>query len=351
MEMINEVIPRDMFGELSVYLADENITDINYNGESVWVDHIYRGRYRVDIELSDDFINTFVMKIKNSVSKNFNIEHNVLEAETDQLRISIIHQSVAKTGTAISIRKTPPEQRMNHKMMVETGYCGEEIIEFLKRCVQASCNIIISGTTGSGKTELLKWMTNFIAANEKVITIEDNLEIHYRKINPGKDCIELKVDERLFNYSKAIKTSLRQLPQWIILSEARSIEVKYLLETFSTGHNGITTIHCDDVRKIPKRIKNMIQDDSSEAVLFDDIFNFIDIGILITKRIINNEIVRTIEQICVYDFVAGKRETIMIYERDRIPLHQNAPKLIRKFENLSRGLHEKENKALLFCSK
>lgn len=334
MELIDEAIPREMFGELSVYLDDDNITDINYNGQTVWVDHICKGRYQADIVLSEEFIDAFIMKIKNSVSKNFNIEHNVLEAETAQLRISIIHHSVAKTGTAISIRKTPPKQRLNELLMLETGYCDQAIIDFLSKCVKSSCNIIIAGTTGSGKTELLKWLTNFIEANEKVITIEDNLEIHYRQINPGKDCIELKVDEKRFSYSKAIKTSLRQLPQWIILSEARSVEVKYLLETFSTGHNGITTIHCDDVRKIPKRIKNMIQDDISEEVLFDDIFSFIDIGILISKHIVNNEIKRRIEQICVYDFVDKKRETVMIYERDRIPLHGDSPKLKRKFEGL-----------------
>ena len=338
MEMASETIPHEIFGELSAYLDDENITDINYNGQHVWVDHIYKGRYQADVDLSEEFINTFIMKIKNSVSKNFNIEHNVLEAETDQLRISIIHQSVAKTGTAISIRKTPPKQRMNARMMLETGYCTQGIIDFLGKCIKSSCNIIIAGTTGSGKTELLKWLTSFIEPNEKVITIEDNLEIHYRQINPGKDCIELKVDEKLFNYSKAIKTSLRQLPQWIILSEARSTEVRFLLETFSTGHNGITTIHCDDVRKIPKRIKNMIQDDINESVLFDDIFNFIDIGILISKTIVDNEIQRTIEQICVYDFIDNKRETVMVYERGILDLHNEAPKLKRKFPSLPEAI-------------
>ncbi len=338
MDLIDKMIPREIFGELSVFLDDENITDINYNGKNVWVDHIFKGRYKADVILSEEFIDTFIMKIKNSVSRNFNIEHNVLEAETEQLRISVIHHSVAKTGTAISIRKSPPRQRMNAKMMIETGYCSQAIIDFLSNCIRSSCNIVIAGTTGSGKTELLKWLTNFIEANEKVITIEDNLEIHYRQINPGKDCIELKVDEKLFNYSKAIKTSLRQLPQWIILSEARSVEVKYLLETFSTGHNGITTIHCDDVRKIPKRIKNMIQADIDESVLFDDIFSFIDIGILISKEIVNNKIQRHIEQICIYDFVENRREILMVYERGHIPLRLESPKLKRKFEGLQGGI-------------
>ena len=90
---------------------------------------------------------------------------------------------------------------------------------------------------------MLKFLTQFIPKHEKVMTIEDNLEIHYRDINPGANCVELRVDEEFFSYTKAIKSALRQNPQWVLLSEARSTEVKYLLECFSTGLHGLTTLH------------------------------------------------------------------------------------------------------------
>lgn len=70
--------------------------------------------------------------------------------------------------------------------------------------------------------------SQFIPANERVITIEDTLEIRYAETNPGKDCIEMKVSEDVFGYSEAIKSCLRMNPKWIMLSEARSKEVKYL---------------------------------------------------------------------------------------------------------------------------
>ena len=83
---------------------------------------------------------------------------------------------------------------------------------FLENAVKAHMNIIMCGLPGSGKTELLKYLTRFVPDNERVITIEDNLEIHYADINPGKDAGELKVNEILFDYTKAIKACLRQNP-------------------------------------------------------------------------------------------------------------------------------------------
>lgn len=332
METMFEIIPQNCFGELLPYLEDDAITDINYNGRDVWVDHIYQGRYKIDVELTEDFINTFIMRVKNSVSKSFNQEHNVLEAETADLRISIIHDSVAKSGVAISIRKTPPISRLDRQMMIDTEYASVPILNFLENCIKASCNIIIAGITGSGKTELLKWLTGFIPENEKVITIEDNLEIRYSKINPGKDCVELKVDDQRFGYPKAIKTCLRQMPKWIILSEARSREVKFLLEAFSTGHNGLTTIHCDDVDKIPRRIKNMMQLEISADVIYEDIFNFFDIGILVNRRLANNEIQRWIDQICIFDYAAGKCQMVVLVDEGKLKQPPLPLKLRRKFQ-------------------
>lgn len=105
---------------------------------------------------------------------------------------------------------------------------------------------------------MCKIFSQFIPAGERVITIEDNPEWHYSQINPGKDCVELRINPD-FDYTKAIKTCLRQNPSWIMLSEARSTEVKSLLECWSTGIRGFTTLHTDDVRKIPDRILNMME--------------------------------------------------------------------------------------------
>lgn len=84
-------------------------------------------------------------------------------------------------------------------------------------------------------------------------------------------------------YTKAIKTCLRQNPQWVLLSEARSTEVKYLIECFSTGLHGLTTLHTDDVRKIPDRISNMMEDASAQNRVVNDVHTFLNVGIMIRK--------------------------------------------------------------------
>lgn len=296
----NLKIPDSAFGPLLPYIQDSNVTDINFNGYDIWVDDVTRGRYKSDITMTDEFEKTFIMRIKNAVSGDFNPQKNVLEAETENLRVSIIHESISNTGTAISIRKTPPIQRISEESIIESGYCSPEILNFLRNCIHAHMNGVVCGLVGVGKTELVKFLTNYIPASEKVITIEDNLELRYHKLHPEKDCVELKVGE-LFSYTKAIKTCLRQFPTWIFLSEARSVEVKHLIECFSTGHYGWTTLHTDDVRHIPDRIENMMQDSYAAERTENDIYGFLNVGILIKRFFApDGSIKRYINQIGVF---------------------------------------------------
>ena len=114
----------------------------------------------------------------------------------------------------------------------------------------AHCSIAICGCSGSGKTELLKYLTQYIPAAERTVTIEDVLEIHYQKMNPNKDCVEMRVAEN-FSYTQAIQICMKQLPNWLILSEIKSEEVKCFLESIRTGACGMTTMLAEDVRSIP----------------------------------------------------------------------------------------------------
>lgn len=316
-------------------MKDDLVTDINYNGRDTWIDHLEKGRFLAkDIEVTPDFINQFSMRLSNAVSANFNKNENLLEAETKTLRISIIHESVASTGRSVSIRKTDPYRRLTEPLMQRTGYCSGEMMAFLENAVKAHMNIIMCGLPGSGKTELLKYLTRFVSANERVITIEDNLEIHYADINPGKDAVELKVNEKLFDYTKAIKACLRQNPKWIMLSEARSTEVKYLLEAMSTGTHCLTTLHTDDVRKVPDRIQNMMKDSLSADRMENDIYSFVNVGILLKKRINSAGVIqRYIEQIGIYNRNErkGVNEIIMLAENGRMTSQELPQNIEKKF--------------------
>lgn len=328
-------LKEESFGLLLPYVKDKDITDINFNGKDVWVEHLKYGIYKAPVQLSQEFVSQFSIRVSNVVSEQINKYNNVLEAETDVLRISIIHPSATNTGYSISIRKTPSVMRLTAERMLGQQYCKEDVLAFLVNCVRARMNMVFCGSPGAGKTELLKFLTQYIPKEEKVMTIEDNLEIHYKEINPGANCVELKVDEEFFPYTKAIKTALRQNPQWVLLSEARSTEVKYLLECFSTGLHGLTTLHTDDTRKIPDRIQNMLQDSYGAARLENDIYSFINVGVLLRKRIMDNKVVtRFIDQICMFDRIKEGNVKKLVAEGGSFISGDIPDNLLKKFKAL-----------------
>lgn len=325
-------IKDENFGPLLKYIKEENVTDLNFNGKDLWIEDLRLGRYKAEETLTPEFVNQFATRIANVVSESFNQYHNLLEAETETLRISIIHESVAHTGTSISIRKTPAIRRITEENIIKDNYCSQEVLDFLQNCIKGKVNMVFCGLPGTGKTELLKYLTQYIPKEEKVMTIEDNLEIHYRLINPESNCVELKVDEENFGYTKAIKAALRQYPQWVILSEARSTEVKYLIESFSTGLHGLTTLHTDDCRKIPDRIQNMMQDAYAASRLENDIYSFINVGVLLRKRVYpDGTIRRYVDQICVFDRDRDCNTQTLIVEDGKIICKDLPDNIMKKF--------------------
>ena len=231
-----------------------------------------------------DFVNAFAKRVANCVSKQFHKQSPVLEAETDTLRITIVHESAAISGRAICIRKSMPFTRLTREGMTSDGYLSDDMISLLINCVRSKMNMVFCGEPGVGKTECAKFFSQYIPKSQRVITIEDNPEWHYAALNPGSDCVELRINP-VMDYTKAIKTCLRLNPKWMMLSEARSKEVVYLMEGFSTGVRGMTTLHTDDVRKVPDRMLNMAGNLRSEGRLENDIYSFIDVAVLIRRKL------------------------------------------------------------------
>lgn len=309
---------KEYFGPLWEFVADSDITDIDYNGKEIWITNVFHERYQleetfVEKNITPAFVEQFTQRIANVVSRQFNKRNPELEAETSELRVTILHESVARTGRSISIRKTPPVIRITAESAIADGFCEKEILALLVNCVESHMNLTFCGMPGIGKTECIKFFSQFIPANERVITIEDTMEIRYSKTNPGKDCIELKVSEDTFGYAEAIKSSLRLNPKWIMLSEARSKEVKYLLESWSTGVRGMTTLHTDDVRNVPDRILNMLENRTDADRMENDVYQALDVGVLIRKGINEqNKVCRYIDQVCFYIREQGKNRIEMV---------------------------------------
>ena len=318
------------FGPLQPFVDDMYITDINYNGDTLWLDDLRKGRYPIDDFDEAEFMKQFCFKIANYVNQPFNVTSPLLEAETESLRISILHESIARGGHSISIRKTPACMRMSETSVVKNKYATEELIQFLKTAVNHHFNILICGLPGVGKTELIKLLSTAIPNHERVITIEDTMELRYHQLHPQRDCVAMKVSEQ-FDYTQAIKASLRQRPDWILVSEVRSREVVHLLESMSTGTHLLSTLHCRSADKIPYRIQQMypgqeIDNHQLEQVIYDAI----DLGICIHSEISMQGVYRYIHSVIAFYLEDGSPKQTLLYQKDQaIDLEEVIPHEIK----------------------
>ncbi len=303
------------FTVLNPYIEDDYITDINYNGEQLWVDHLKKGRYMINDFDQHHECMQIGYRFANYANLTFNAVSPVVEAETDQLRISLIHSSVCKK-ISISIRKTPTVMRLNDRLLKRQNYAPMWVIKFLIECVKIKCNIIVSGLPGAGKTELVKYLSQYIEANQRVITIEDTYELRYADLHPKSDCVSLKVNDR-FDYPAAIKACLRQRPDWMLVSEVRGKEVVNLFQSVSTGANLLSTIHAPSARHIPRRLLHMFPGvELSNEVLNQMICDVIDVGIHIEASISKKGIKRYIKEVIVYEIKGDKPLYTTIYKHE-----------------------------------
>lgn len=323
------------FGLLYPYITSDDITDVDYNGKNLWITYSNNMRKKVQEEIDDEFVEQFSSRVSNAVSKPFNKQFPILEAETNYLRITIVHEAVAVSGRCFCIRKSLPSVRLSEETIISSGYLRENVFSLLKNAVKAKMNIVFCGEPGAGKTECAKFFSTYINENDKVITIEDTIEWHYGLINNAKDVVELQVNNFL-NYTDAIKTSLRLNPKWLMLSEVRSTEVKHLLECFSTGISGMTTLHTDDVSKIPDRMLNMAK--ISNQNMENDIYSFVDVGILIKRKEILLEngyvIKRYVDQVCFFVRDKGENSIVKVVENGQVVTSELPESVLRKFKEV-----------------
>lgn len=279
--MMNDRFPFKIF---SPHIFDDAVTDLNYNGKDLWVDHLKKGRFMISDICDENTIMHACILFSNLVNQHFNIQTPLLEADYEMYRISMIHPSVSGK-LSLSIRKTPMYMRIQEREILESGYITQEALRFLQKCVRHRLNIMVSGLPGAGKTELVKFLTTSIDKTSRVISIEDSRELHYEKLHPDRDSVSLKVNET-FTYDKAIKASMRQRPNWLLVSEVRGKEVEDLLKSISTGTHLISTLHAKSAFEIPKRMLFMMDniDKSSESFLAQ-LYDAIDIGVHITMEI------------------------------------------------------------------
>lgn len=281
--MFEEMFSQIDFGALKEYLLNDDVTDISYsNGGQLWIKTLSRGIYRVDESPVDNaFMEKLAFQCSNAMGKSFNMAHPFLDAEGSELRLNFVHDSIARNGIAVLIRKTPAKIRLEKDKLLKENYIDLDIHDFLIQCVKGHCNIMICGETGSGKTEFLKYLAAHTAEDEKLITIEDTLELHLDRIFPHRDIVAMKTNN-IAAYSDVLVTCMRQNPKWILLSEVRSAEaVMAVRNSISSGHYILSTIHAEKASSIPQRMYSLLETNQDIDQFLKSIYRYIQLGIYI----------------------------------------------------------------------
>lgn len=269
------------FGPLQPLLENDDITDISYsNNGQVWLKTLSKGVYRIEnTGIDNALMEKIAFQCSNTMGKSFNMANPFLDAESAELRMNFVHDSIARNGIAVLIRKTPAKIRLQKEKIIEEDYIRLDIHDFLLKCVEGHCNILVSGETGSGKTEFIKYLAAHTKENEKIITIEDTLELHLDKIFPQRDIVAMKTNN-IASYSDVLVTCMRQNPRWILLSEVRSAEaVMAVRNSISSGHNILSTIHADKAESIPSRLYSLLESNVDLEQFLRSIHRYVQLGV------------------------------------------------------------------------
>ena len=128
-------------------LKDDDVTDISYsNGGQLWIKTLTQGVKPYHIEgLNNEVMEKLAFQCSNVMGKTFNMAHPLLDAESAELRLNFVHDSIATNGIAVLIRKTPAKIRLNKEKLIAEDYVSVTLHDFLITCVGGHCNILVSG--------------------------------------------------------------------------------------------------------------------------------------------------------------------------------------------------------------
>lgn len=325
-------LQQEHYGPLWKYVSDDDITNVDWDSDQLWIKRAKSIKQKInDPDINTQTIKDFLGHVANHESCGFNKNETVLCAETKTLRITAIHDVFAVSGLSVNIRKSLDKLRFDAVEAIENKYCSSEIMHFLVNCIHSRINFTFCGEPGQGKTEATKFFSSFIKSHEKVITVEDVRELHYKKINPEKDCIELKTKSK-DQYEKALSTALRMNPQWIMIGETRGREVKYLLESWSNGVASVTTLHVDDVKSIPDRIMNMLDSRMDAERIVNQIYDDVGLAVLLEEEEIdkNGNTRHKIQQVGYFERTEETNKCTLIVEEGVLYPERIPEKLKRK---------------------
>jgi pilus assembly protein CpaF len=249
-------------GPLERLLADDSITEIMVNGPfDIWIER--QGRlYETNVRFDDEsHLRRIINRIVAEVGRRVDESSPMVDARLpDGSRVNVIIPPLSLSGPIITIRKFS-QRRLHLNELTRLGTLTTETTEFLKRCVLAQLNILISGGTGAGKTTLLNALSAAIPDSHRIVTIEDAAELqlnqrHVLRLESRPKNIE---GEGEVTIRQLVRNSLRMRPDRIVVGEVRGAESLDMLQAMNTGHDGsLSTVHANAPRDALARVETMV---------------------------------------------------------------------------------------------
>ena len=301
---------------MSSLLNDSDVTDVSYNGKDVYYVSNKSGRKKSDIVIEHSLAKDFIRQIANIAEKQFSYTNPYLDISVGKYRLHATHQSIGRISDegviTFSIRIASSEARIIKGCSFFTG----DIEKLIKIILSKRESIVIGGVTSSGKTEFQKYLLRNLKEAERVIVIDNVLELDQVR-NEYLDLTCWQVDENNPNSSPGIliKNALRNNPDWLILAEARGEEMVDVLNSAMTGMPIITTLHSRDANSLPHRMGRMMMKSTQKVDYQDalhDIYYHFHYYFYLKKEVKNNKIYRYIAEI---NFVNSKGVITKIYQR------------------------------------
>jgi pilus assembly protein CpaF len=246
---------------LAPLLADMTITEIMVMGaRDIYVEvdgKILLTPYRF---ASDEALMEVIRYIVESIGRHIGADSPLCDARlADGSRVHVAIPPVAVDGPMINIRRFV-RGPLDMADLIRLGSCSETAFGFLKACVLARANIVVSGGTGSGKTTLLNVLSGYIPEDERIVTIEDAAELQLRQRHVARlETRPAGPDGAEINIRKLVMSSLRMRPDRLVVGEVRGAEALDMLQAMNTGHDGsLTTLHANKPRDALARIETLV---------------------------------------------------------------------------------------------